>query len=124
MTRAGLEGFGRSLASEDEVVIEATGNAMEVVRMLKPYVARVIVVNPLQVKAITHARIKTDKTGRSKSPDIPSRRMNGLCTTSSRSVRGSGARTPQMRSDAEGCAAKLAPSAPALRRAVARATPG
>ena len=30
MTRAGLEGFGRSLGKEDEVVIEATGNAMAV----------------------------------------------------------------------------------------------
>jgi len=26
MTRAGLEGFGRSLCKEDEVVIEATGS--------------------------------------------------------------------------------------------------
>ena len=34
---------------------------MAVVRVLIPYVARVIVANPLQVKAIAHARIKTDK---------------------------------------------------------------
>jgi transposase len=61
MTRTGLEGFGRSLTKEDEVVVEATGNAMAVVRVLGPYVARVIVANPLQVKAIAHARIKTDK---------------------------------------------------------------
>jgi transposase len=61
MTRAGLEGFGRSLSKDDEVVVEATGNAMAVVRVLGPYVARVIVANPLQVKAIAHARIKTDK---------------------------------------------------------------
>jgi transposase len=61
MTRTGLEGFGRSLTEEDEVVVEATGNAMAVVRVLGPYVARVIVANPLQVKAIAHARIKTDK---------------------------------------------------------------
>ena len=61
MTRAGLEGFGRSLAKEDEVVVEATGNAMAAVRVLTPYVARVMVANPLQVKAIAHARIKTDK---------------------------------------------------------------
>src|SRR5579863_6616811 len=44
MTRAGLEGFGRSLGKEDEVVIEATGNAMAVVRVLSSYVGRVIVV--------------------------------------------------------------------------------
>jgi transposase len=61
MTRAGLEGFGRSLRKEDEVVIEATGNAMAVVRVLAPHVARVIVANPLQVKAIAHAHVKTDK---------------------------------------------------------------
>ena len=61
MTRAGLEGFGRSLDKEDEVVIEATGNAMAVVRVLSPYVARVIIANPLQVKAIAHAHVKTDK---------------------------------------------------------------
>jgi transposase len=61
MTRAGLEGFGRSLTKNDEVVIEATGNAMAVVRVLRPHVARVIIANPLQVRAIAHARIKTDK---------------------------------------------------------------
>ena len=61
MTRAGLEAFGRSLGKEDEVVIEATGNAMAVVRVLSPYLARVIVANPLQVKAIAHSHVKTDK---------------------------------------------------------------
>jgi transposase len=60
MTRSGLEGFGRSLEPEDEIVIEATGNAMSVVRVLSPF-ARVLVANPMQVKAIAHARIKTDK---------------------------------------------------------------
>jgi transposase len=61
MTRSGLEGFGRSLRGDEEVVIEATGNAMSVVRLLSPFVARVIVANPMQVKAIAHARIKTDR---------------------------------------------------------------
>src|SRR5262249_18341866 len=61
MTRSGLEGFGRSLRKDDEVVVEATGNAMGVVRALSPYVARVIVANPMQVKAIAHAQVKTDK---------------------------------------------------------------
>ncbi|WP_202303118.1 MULTISPECIES: IS110 family transposase [unclassified Mesorhizobium] len=61
MTRSGLEGFGRSLRRTDEVVVEATGNAMAVVRVLSPYVGRVIVANPMQVKAIAHARIKTDR---------------------------------------------------------------
>jgi transposase len=61
MTRAGLEGSGRRLNKEDEVVVEATGNAMAVVRALEPHVARVIVANPLQVEAIAYAHVKTDK---------------------------------------------------------------
>jgi len=61
MTRSGLEGFGRSLSEQDEVVVEATGNAMSVVRVLAPFVGRVVVANPLQVKAIAYAQVKTDK---------------------------------------------------------------
>lgn len=61
MTRSGLEGFGRSLRNDDEIVVEATGNAMSVVRVLSPFVARVIVANPMQVKMIAHAQIKSDK---------------------------------------------------------------
>ena len=45
----------------DEVVIEATGNCMAVSRVLSPFVARVMIANPLQVKAIAHAHVKTDK---------------------------------------------------------------
>lgn len=61
MTRTALEGFGRELAKSDEVVIEATGNCMAVSRVLSPFVARVVIANPLQVKAIAHAHVKTDK---------------------------------------------------------------
>ena len=61
MTRSGLEGFGRLRTKEDEVVVEATGNSMAVVRVLSPFVARVIIANPLEVKAIAHAHVKTDK---------------------------------------------------------------
>jgi transposase len=61
MTRSGLKGFGRNLSKEHAIVIEAKGNAMAVARLLGPHVARVIVANPLQVKAIAHAHIKTDK---------------------------------------------------------------
>jgi hypothetical protein len=49
LPRAGLEAFARSVGKEDEVVFEATGNATAVVRVLSPYVGRVIVANPLQV---------------------------------------------------------------------------
>lgn len=53
--------FGQSLQSGDEVVLEATGNTSAIVRLLTPFVKRVIIANPLQVKAIAHARVKTDK---------------------------------------------------------------
>jgi hypothetical protein len=36
------------------VVLEATGNAMTVARVLSPHMARVIMANRLQVKAIAH----------------------------------------------------------------------
>ncbi len=61
MTRTALEGFGKTLLADDEVVIEATGNCMAVSRVLSPFVKRVVIANPLQVKAIAHAHVKTDK---------------------------------------------------------------
>ncbi|UWU67964.1 transposase [Bradyrhizobium sp. NC92] len=61
MTRTALEGMGKSLRSTDEVVIEATGNSMAVSRVLAPFVARVIIANPLEVKAVAQAHVKTDK---------------------------------------------------------------
>ncbi|WP_275200884.1 IS110 family transposase [Bradyrhizobium sp. CSA207] len=61
MTRTALEGFGKSVQPIDEVVIEATGNCMAVSRVLSPFVKRVVIANPLQVKAIAHAHVKTDK---------------------------------------------------------------
>ena len=59
--RTALEGFGNSLLATDEVVIEATGNCMAVSLVLSPFVKRVVIANPLQVKAIAHAHVKTDK---------------------------------------------------------------
>lgn len=61
MTRTALEGLGGKLLSTDDVVIEATGNCMAVSRVLSPFVRRVVIANPLQVKAIAHAQVKTDK---------------------------------------------------------------
>ena len=61
MTRSGLEGFGKSLRPTDEVVIEATENCVAVSRVLSPFVKRIAIANPLQVKAIAHAHVKTDK---------------------------------------------------------------
>ncbi|MTH94732.1 IS110 family transposase, partial [Roseibium sp. RKSG952] len=53
--------FARNLRKTDEVVLEATGNTAAIVRLLSPFVARVVIANPMQVKAIAHARVKTDK---------------------------------------------------------------
>jgi len=63
LTRTALEGFGRQLKKSDEVVLEATGNCMAVSRVLSPHVKRVVIANPLQVKAIAHAHVKTAKVG-------------------------------------------------------------
>jgi transposase len=56
-----LQGFAKRLRRTDEVVLEATGNTAAIVAALKPHVARVIVANPLQVRLIAEAKVKTDK---------------------------------------------------------------
>jgi hypothetical protein len=43
MTRTVLGGLGKRLQKSDEVLVEATGNAMAVVRVLSPFLARVII---------------------------------------------------------------------------------
>ena len=40
--------FVRTLHQNDEVVLEATGNTMAVVRLLEPDVARVVIANPFR----------------------------------------------------------------------------
>jgi transposase len=59
--REELELFARSLGAEDQVVLEATGPAMEIARILEPHVARVVVANAQEVRAISHARVKSDR---------------------------------------------------------------
>ena len=61
LTRDAVIAFGRKLRSDDEVVIEATVNTAAIVHLLRPFVRRVVIANPLQVRAIAHAKIKTDK---------------------------------------------------------------
>ena len=39
----GIETLARSLAAEDQVALEATGNALQIARLLEPHVARVVV---------------------------------------------------------------------------------
>lgn len=61
MLRERLEAFARTeLTHDDHVVVEATGNAAAVVEVLAPYVDRVVIANPKQVRLIAHSKIKTD----------------------------------------------------------------
>jgi hypothetical protein len=50
--------FARTLDPDDEVVLEATGNTMAIVRLLKPHVGKVIIANPLQVRIIADAKVR------------------------------------------------------------------
>jgi transposase len=56
-----LELFAQSLVPTDRVVMEATGNALAIARILEPHVAEVVLAHAKQVRAISHARVKTDK---------------------------------------------------------------
>ena len=53
--------FAQSLAVDDEVALEATGNALGIARVIEPHVGRVVLANPKAVKGITQAGAKTDK---------------------------------------------------------------
>src|SRR4051812_23355825 len=58
---AALELFAQSLGGDDEVALEATGNALRIARIIEPHVGRVVLANPKAVKGITRAGAKTDK---------------------------------------------------------------
>jgi transposase len=55
-----LKVLAESLLPTDRVVLEVTGSAWEIVRILEPHVAEVIVVSPGDT-GITQARAKTDR---------------------------------------------------------------
>jgi len=59
-TPATLELFAQSLARDDQVVLEATGNALAIARIIEAHVARVVLANPKAVKNATQSA-KTDK---------------------------------------------------------------
>jgi transposase len=59
-TPATLELFAQSLGADDEVVLEATGNAVAIARIIEPHVSRVVLANPKAVKGATQTA-KTDK---------------------------------------------------------------
>lgn len=54
------EWLKKKLFSNDQVVIESTTNAWHVHDLLNPLVERVVVANPIKVKQIAQARVKTD----------------------------------------------------------------
>ena len=56
-----LRAFVDSLGPEDEVAIEATYNTHAIVRLIEPYVKRVVVSNPQKTRAIAEAKVTTDK---------------------------------------------------------------
>jgi transposase len=55
-----LELFAQSLSLDDRVVLEVTGHAWEIARIIEPHVKRVIVVSPSDT-GIRQARAKTDR---------------------------------------------------------------
>jgi transposase len=59
-TPATLELFAQSLGASDRVVLEVTGNAWEIARILEPHVGQVLVVHPGDT-GIRQARAKTDR---------------------------------------------------------------
>jgi transposase len=57
---AEIEAFAGGLRPDDSVTLEATGNALSIVRILEPHV-RVVLANPKATKAATRLRAKTDR---------------------------------------------------------------
>ncbi len=61
-TRPALEQFARAhLSLQHHLALEATTNTWAVVAILEPFVAEVVVSNPLRTRAIAEAKIKTDR---------------------------------------------------------------
>src|SRR5215216_2349539 len=56
-----LELFAHSLAADDQVALEATGQAERIAAILEPHVARVLIANTRKVRAIAESKVKTDK---------------------------------------------------------------
>jgi transposase len=60
--REALVAFAKAkLRKTDQLAVEATTNTWAVADILRPFVAAVTVGNPLQIKAIAQAKVKTDK---------------------------------------------------------------
>ena len=62
-TRTAISKFAQEqLEHSDVVALEATTNSWAVAEILEPYVARVVVSNPLKTKAIAESTVKTGVT--------------------------------------------------------------
>jgi hypothetical protein len=86
-TPQALQLFASSLAPTDRVVLESTGNAPAIARILEPHVAEVVVANPMQVRAICHAKCQepSKDVGRSPSKNVGrGGRLSGVCGVRSR----------------------------------------
>jgi len=56
-----IDGWAQGLSPRDQVVLETTFHTWAIHAIVSQYAGRVVVANSLQVKAIAHAKIKTDK---------------------------------------------------------------
>lgn len=61
LRRDELDRFAGRLRTTDHVVLEATGNTATIVNVLRQHVGYVAIANPLRVRLIAEARVKTDK---------------------------------------------------------------
>jgi transposase len=57
----GVQVLANSLGPDDHVALEATGNALAIARLLQPHAARVVVAATKELRAITEAKVKTDR---------------------------------------------------------------
>ena len=53
LERSRLLQFGQ-VKPDDEIIIEATGNTSAIVRLLSSFVARIVIANPILVRAISN----------------------------------------------------------------------
>jgi transposase len=60
-TPEALAVLGQSLTAEDKEILESAGNALQIARCLEPFVAEVVIANPMHVRAISHAKVKNDQ---------------------------------------------------------------
>jgi transposase len=56
-----LQLFAQSLAPDDRVALETTGNALSIARIIEPHVTDVLIADTRNVRAMTHAKVKNDR---------------------------------------------------------------